>query len=167
MASMTVEFTDIESQNRPSFYATPLAWATLAFTRVLVAEERDFTPHLTGLIVASDECSLGTIRELSRTAAQGTISPLKFAGSSPSIVVGLPAMQLGIRGPTLCLTMRPDSASDAILAMIDYWIRYNRIDAVIVIAHHNQGGRCHRFKGFVARSADDASGRLVLQICKP
>src|SRR5207253_11461047 len=59
-------------RNRPSFYATPVAWAAANFAQLLIEDEGGIVPHHTGMIVVSDECSLSTIRELSRTAAQGT-----------------------------------------------------------------------------------------------
>lgn len=160
----TAVYSDIKVRNKPSFYATPVAWAVANFTQLLIEDEGEIVPHHTGMIVVSDECSLSTIRELSRTAAQGTISPLRFAGASPSIVAGLPALQEGIRGPTLCLTMPPRDAASAILALISYWIRYNNIVSVIAIAHHKQGESRHLFKGLIARSADEELRQQVLQL---
>lgn len=164
MVVKTAVYSDIKVRNKPSFYAAPVAWATANFTQLLIEDEGGIVPHQTGMIVVSDECSLSTIRELSRTAAQGTISPLRFAGASPSIVAGLPALQEGIRGPTLCLTMPPAHASNAILALINYWIRYNDIVSVIAIAHYKQGERSHLFKGLIARSAGDELRQQVLQL---
>jgi len=167
MVVKTAIYSDIQARNRPSFYATPVAWAAAEFTQLLIEDEGGIVPHHTGMIVVSDECSLSTIRDLSRTAAQGTISPLRFAGASPSIVAGLPALQQGIRGPTLALTMPPDNASSAILALVDYWIRYGDIVAVIAIAHYKQGEQRHLFKGVIARSAGDELRKRVLQLTDP
>jgi len=164
MVVRTAIYSDIKARNKPSFYATPVAWAAANFTQLLIGDEGGIVPHHTGMIVVSDECSLSTIRELSRTAAQGTISPLRFAGASPSIVAGLPALQQGIRGPTVCLTMPPAHASSAIVAMINYWIRYSNIVSVIAIAHYKQGERRHLFKGLIARSAGDELRQQVLQL---
>lgn len=164
MTVRTAVYSDIKARNRPSFYATPVAWAAANFAQLLIEDEGGIVPHHTGMIVVSDECSLSTIRELSRTAAQGTISPLRFAGASPSIVAGLPALQQGIRGPTLSLTMPPDHASNAIVAMINYWIRYGNIVSVIAIAHYKQGEGRHLFKGLIARSAGDELRQQVLQL---
>src|SRR5260370_11323199 len=127
VAVKTAIYSDIKVRNRPSFYATPVAWAAANFTQLLIEDEGGIVPHQTGMIVVSDECSLSTIRDLSRTAAQGTISPLRFAGASPSIVAGLPVLQQGIRGPTLSPTMPPDHASTAVMALINYWIRDGNI----------------------------------------
>jgi hypothetical protein len=164
MVVKTAIYSDIKVRNRPSFYAAPVAWAAADFTQLLIADEGGIVPNHTGMIVVSDECSLSTIRDLSRTAAHGTISPLRFAGASPSIVAGLPALQQGIRGPTLSLTMPPDHASNAIVAMIDYWIRYSNIASVIAIAHYKQDERHHLFKGLIARSAGDELRQQVLQL---
>ena len=160
----TAVYSDIKVRNRPSFYATPLAWAAADFTQLLIDDEGGIVPHHTGMIVVSDECSLSTIRDLAHTTAQGTISPLRFAGASPSIVAGLPALEQGIRGPTLALTMPPDHASSAIVALIGYWIRYCNIVAVIVIAHYQQDGSRHLMKGWIARSAGDELRQQVLQL---
>lgn len=164
MVVKTAVYSDIKVRNRPSFYATPVAWAAANFTQLLIEDEGGIVPHHTGMIVVSDECSLSTIRDLSRTAAQGTISPLRFAGASPSIVAGLPALQQGIRGPTLCLTMPPRHASSAIVAIINYWLRYSNIVSVIAIAHYKQGESLHLFKGLIARSAGDELREQVLQL---
>ena len=161
----TAVYSDIKARNKPSFYATPLAWAVANFTQSLIEDEGAIVPHHTGMIVVSDECSLSTIRELARTAAQGTISPLRFAGASPSIVAGLPALEQGIRGPTVCLTMPPGHASNAIVAMINYWFRYNDIVSVIAITHFKLGECCHLFEGLIARSADDELRDQVLKLC--
>lgn len=164
MVVRTAIYSDIKARNKPSFYATPVAWAAANFTQLLIEDEGGIVPHHTGMIVVSDECSLSTIRDLSRTAAQGTISPLRFAGASPSIVAGLPALEQGIRGPTLCLTMPPRHASSAIVATINYWIRYSNIVSVIAIAHHKQDEHRHIFKGLIARSVDDELRQQVLQL---
>lgn len=164
MVVRTAIYSDIQVRNKPSFYATPVAWAVANFAQLLIGDAGGIVPHQIGMIVVSDECSLSTIRELSRTAAQGTISPLRFAGASPSIVAGLPALQQGIRGPTLCLTMPPGHASSAIVAMVGYWMRYSNVVSVIVITHYKLGERRHLFKGLVARSAGDELRRQVLQL---
>lgn len=166
MGVKAILYEDIKARNRPSFYAPPVAWAAAAFTRSLIGEEGGVVPLHTGLIVVSDECSLAAIRELSRTAAGGAISPLRFAGASPSIVAGLPALEQGIRGPTLALTMPPAHASDAILALIDYWLRYSGVVSVIAIAHHPRAGGGHLFKGLIARAAGGALRQQVLQLCQ-
>lgn len=166
MVVKTALYGDIESRNRPSFYATPVAWAVASFTRELIDEDGAIVPQHTGMIVVSDECSSMTLRELARTLATGSISPLRFAGASPSIVVGLPAIELGIRGPTVALTMPPEHASSAIVALVRYWMKYNDIVAGILIAHFGQGEGGHRFNGWIARSCGAELQHCVTQICQ-
>lgn len=160
-------YSDIKARNRPSFYATPIAWAAANFVQSLIEDGGAIVPHHTGLIVASDECSLATIRDLSLTAAQGMVSPLRFAGASPSIVAGLPALQQGIRGPTIALTMKPEHASNAMMAIIDHWTRHCKIVSVIAIAHYRQGDGRHLFKGLLIGSASGTTRQDILQLCDP
>jgi len=157
-------YSDIKAQNKPSFYATPVAWAAANFTQLLIDSEDNIVPHRTGIIVASNECSLSTIRDIGRTAKQGSISPLRFAGASPSILAGLPALQQRLRGPTLCLTMPPEYAPGAMVALITYWIKYADIVSVIAIAHYKQRDNHHLFKGLIVRSVDDQLRQRVLQL---
>lgn len=166
MIVKTAIYCGIHGANRPSFYATPIAWAAAEFTQSLIDDAGDIVRRQTGMIVASDECSLSTIRDLSRTAARGMISPLRFAGASPSIVAGLPCLQQGLRGPALALTMSPDHASGAILALITYWIRDTNVASVIAITHYRQGER-HLFKGLITSAAGDGLREHVLRLCNP
>ncbi len=165
MTVKAVFLREMKSRNGPALFAAPLAWAVADFTRSLIGEGDAIPADRTAMIVVSDECSLGTIGELSRTAARGAISPLRFAGASPSIVAGLPALEQGIRGPTLCLTMPPRNASRAILALVDHWIRDSAIAAVIVIAHHKPADGGDLLNGLIATSADERLEREVLQLC--
>lgn len=166
MKIRTITYSEIEVQNKPSLYATPLAWAVANFARLLIGDDDGIEPHHTGMIVVSDECSLSTMRELSLTAARGTISPLRFAGASPSIVAGLAALEHGIRGPTLSLTMPPEHAATAVLAIIKHWLTYSDIVAVVAIAHHQQDASRHQVKGLIARSADDELRTHISQVCR-
>src|SRR5260370_24051836 len=96
-AVKTAIYGDIRVRNRPSFYATPVAWAAANFTQLLIGDDEvGIVPHHTGMIVVSDECSLSTIRELSRTAAQGSISPLLITWANPNKDPAFPAIWHGI-----------------------------------------------------------------------
>lgn len=166
MVVRTARYGELTGTNRPSFYATPVAWAAADFARQLIAQEGEVEPHDTGIVVVSDQCSLRTIRELASSAAHGSISPLRFAGASPSIVAGLPALQQGIRGPTVALTMPPEHAPSAVLALICQWIVDCGIGAVIAITHFERRDQRHEFKGLVARSAGGELRSAVAQLCR-
>lgn len=161
----TASYASIVSRNRPSLFAPPLAWAISDFAGSLIKADGSIDPLRTALVVVSDECSLATIAELSGPLAKGIVSPLRFAGASPSIVAGLPALEHGIRGPVLCLTMAPRNAAQALGALARYWLRYSGVTAVVIIVHAADDGGVHRIAGLVARSfgAELAEGveRLV------
>lgn len=165
MKIKTTIYGEIKSHNKPSFYAPPVAWAAGDFVRSLIEDSGGIVPHAAGMIVVSDECSLGTVRELASTAARGSISPLRFAGASPSIVAGLPALQQGIRGPTVTLTMSPKYAMDPIVSMVNYWITRNKIESVIVVSHYQHGIQSHLFKGMVIRSIETGLRQQVVELC--
>ena len=81
-------------------------------------------------------------------------------------MTGLPALEQGIRGPTLALTMPPDHAPDAIMAMTTYWIGSSNMIAVIAIVHHVQDDGGHLLKGLIARSADDEVRQRISALCR-
>lgn len=166
MEVRTITYGEIEVRNKPSLYAPPLAWAVANFARLLIGDDGGIEPHHTAMIVVSDECSLRTMRELSLTAARGTISPLRFAGASPSIVAGLAALEHGLRGPTLALTMPPAHAATAVLALTTHWLTDSDVVAVIVIAHHPQDASRHQLTGWIARSAGDELWTHISQLCR-
>lgn len=164
MTVKTTIYDEVRSRNRPSFFASPIAWAAADFAQSLIDEQGTIVPHHTGMLVISDDCSLSTIRDLSRTAAQGNVSPLRFAGASPSIVAGLPALEQGIRGPAVCLTMPPAHAASAVSALLHYWMYASDVVAVITIAHFPLSESRHLFKGFVARPGSVEISQDVLRL---
>ncbi|MEJ2409003.1 MAG: hypothetical protein P8Y48_06575 [Novosphingobium sp.] len=167
MTVKAVVYDEIQSRNKPSFFATPVAWAVADFVEMLVRENGEIDPHRTGMIVASDECSLATIREISRAAARGHVSPLRFAGASPSVVVGLPALLQGARGPALCLTMPPEHALAAMAATIEYWFRHSNVVAVAAVAHFRRGTGGHLLKGAITGAVGRDLKRQVAQLIDP
>ncbi|MFK4259173.1 hypothetical protein [Agrobacterium tumefaciens] len=141
--------TVLESKNAPSIFADPLAWAVADFVGGLLGEtELASSDRIqTGLIVVSDLCSLSTIRALSAMAKQDFLSPLKFAGASPSIVSGLAALREQIRGPTVTFTMDPRTSRAAITALIRLWMMFNSVSPVIVVTHLEVPDVGHHLKG--------------------
>ena len=161
----TVVHDSLPSRNRPSLYADPLAWAVAEFIAPFMEGRSGADGVSIGLVVVSDICSLRTIRTLSTTATTGSISPLKFAGASPSIVAGLAALCHGLRGPTIVLTMRPGAAHCAAEAQLRSWFHDSRISAAILVAHHpmRAGGDVLRGAMFDGRTA--GMGDAIRAIC--
>lgn len=149
MGSRSLILTALESKNAPSIFADPLAWAVADFVGGLLGAI-DLTRSdriQTGLIVVSDLCSLSTIRALSAMSKQGSLSPLKFAGASPSIICGLAALREQIRGPTVTFTMDPRTSRAAITALIRLWMMFNSVSPVIVVTHLQVPDVGHHLRG--------------------
>ena len=161
----TVIYKEIQSRNRASLFATPVAWAVADVTELLIQDAGGISATHTGVIVVSDECSLNTMLALSESATQGSVSPLRFAGSSPSIVTGLAALEHEIRGPTLTLTMAPSVAQDAIMAIAKYWINYSNLTALIVISHCYKRDQGHIFKGVIIEQCERKASVLISELC--
>jgi hypothetical protein len=119
----------------------------------------------TGFIAISDECSLHTVRQLCASGRGGAISPLRFAGASPSIVAGLPAIQHRIRGPTMAFTMDPSHAAEAALATAMYWIQHNDVPTIIVLAHRRHPEHGHLVRGSVIRPPYGNIKHTIAELC--
>jgi hypothetical protein len=165
MVVKTIQYRQISSKNKPSFYADPVAWALSDLTQTLLADMEGISTLQTGFLAISDECSLHTVRQLSASARGGAISPLRFAGASPSIVAGLPAIQHRIRGPTMAFTMDPSHAADATLATVMYWVRHNDVPTVIVLAHRRHSEHGHLVRGSVIRPPYSNIKRTISELC--
>jgi hypothetical protein len=81
-------------------------------------------------------------------------------------VAGLAALEHGIRGPTLALTMPPAHAATAVLALITHWLTDSDVVAVVVIAHHPPDASRHQLDGWIARSAGDDLWPHISQLCR-
>lgn len=153
----SAHYSKVVARNGPSFFAPPAAWAVAQFAAELVEGLGPYDMENFALVVTSDECSLDTVRALSQTLARGSLSPLRFAGSSPSILAGLAAIQLQIRGPTICLTMPPENAGTAIEALLAFWLESEVVSAAMAISHWPAENDGHLLKGGIFCRGQDRS----------
>jgi hypothetical protein len=151
----SVFYPTVAARNSPSFFAPPAAWAVASFVGELIDSDGPIDPRETGLLVVSDECSLASIRDLSASLTRGALSPLRFAGSSPSILAGLASIQFALRGPTLCLTMAPEHAALAAAALVRFWLDSMAISVAIVVAHWPASDHGHLMTGCITRTGQD------------
>ncbi|HQV04688.1 MULTISPECIES: hypothetical protein [unclassified Novosphingobium] len=145
----------VAGRNGPSLFAPPAAWAVAQFAGELIESGGRFDMQNFGLVVASDDCSLATVRTLAQSLERGVLSPLRFAGSSPSILAGLTAIQLQIRGPTICLTMPPENASLAFEALLAFWFENEGVSAAMAISHWSTDTGGHRLSGAIIRQNEE------------
>ncbi|MGW1053326.1 hypothetical protein ACWDBD_39955 [Streptomyces sp. NPDC001118] len=143
------------AHNGSSLFADPVAWLMAeAVARAVedcavdLAAVRD---HV-GMVAISDVCTLDTMRTIARATPRGRLSPLKFAGANPGSVAGLPCIRNGFRGPTLTLSMPPEAALPAALAMAEGWIARGSARLVLVGTHRCDGD-AHSARCYVLQSS--------------
>jgi Beta-ketoacyl synthase, N-terminal domain len=132
------------SRNAPSFYADPAAWLVVAAVQEALAacaENPLSTPDEVGVVAVSPVCTAHTMRAIAHSAADGLVSPLRFAGASPGILAGLACIRWKLRGPTLTLTMDPASGLDIAATVAGGWLRDGQARYVLVAAYDIEGER--------------------------
>jgi 3-oxoacyl-(acyl-carrier-protein) synthase len=129
-------------RNSPSLFADPLAWLVADAVAALLegsAAVRDET----GIIVCSETATTETMRSLAASVPSGRLSPMRFAGANPGVVAGLSCIRLGLRGPSLVLTMPPDTGRAVAALMATGWIRDGCASAVVLVEHLVRDGGDH------------------------
>jgi hypothetical protein len=159
------------SRNAASFYADPAAWlVTAAVQRALddCAEDVLGEPDEVAVIVVSSRGTEATMMGIARSARAGRVSPLRFAGASPGILAGLPCARLGLRGPSVMVTMsgRDGLATAALLA--DSWLRAEQARYALVVSHRQDDDR-HHAQCLVTRMGrgDEPRGGVVGRLSEP
>jgi hypothetical protein len=156
------------SRNAPSFYADPAAWlVTHAVERALgdCAEDVLGQPDEVAVIVVSSQATEATMAGIARSAQAGRVSPLRFAGASPGLLAGLPCARLGLRGPSLLLTMGGPDGFDTAALLADSWLRAAHARYVLVVSHQRRGAR-HEAQCLVTRTArgDEPRGGVARRL---
>jgi hypothetical protein len=125
------------SRNAPSFFADPAGWLVAAAVEDALSncpQQILSVPDQVGVVVLGDEGPARTMRDIARTARTGLVSPLRFAGTNPGILAGLPCIRWKLRGPSLNLSMRPAAGIDTAAIVASAWLRSGQADYVIVAA---------------------------------
>ncbi|MFC4032313.1 beta-ketoacyl synthase N-terminal-like domain-containing protein [Streptomyces polygonati] len=162
-ARLTVADPESRTRNRTSFYADPLAWLIVSAVEEAIAPCREDVlaePGEVAVLVTADDTALPTHRRIAQGTTGGRVSPLRFAGSNPGILAGLTCSTLGLRGPSLVLSLDPDDAADTARTVAADWLRAGKASYVLWAAHrrdddsHTAG--CVVFRAAVP--ADDPAG---------
>jgi hypothetical protein len=118
-------------------YADPAAWTTatavaLAFAGAgeLLAQWR----HEIGMIAISDQGPGESMAHVQADGTTGFSSPLHYAASSPGTLVGVSCIALGLRGPTMNLTMDPRDGLPVALTLCAGWLGRKAARLMIVAA---------------------------------
>ncbi|MCC4597094.1 hypothetical protein NRY95_03630 [Xanthomonas campestris pv. phormiicola] len=124
---------------KASAYADPLAWLLLDAVERTLAPCRDavLAAHATvGQIVVSDLCTLPTMRHIARDLARNRLSPLRFSGACPGLICSVPAQQFRFNGPSLVLSMPPESGMTYAALLARDWLHSAAASHVLLSAHH-------------------------------
>ncbi|GHE48609.1 hypothetical protein GCM10018785_17740 [Streptomyces longispororuber] len=158
VADVVTEDLGAGADNRPSFYADPVAWlTTAAVTRALARCDRGTGPCPdVGVVVMSATCTAPTMAVIARTASRSRVSPLKFAGANPGILAGLPCIRGQFHGPSLVLSTEPAVSVDTALCVAVHWLWTRQSRYAACVAHTRPGGG-HRVRCVVLGGPDGAS----------
>lgn len=154
---LTVEDPVRCADNRPSFYADPVAW--LVVRAVEQALDEPLQSDQVAVLVLSDTTTRPTMAGIADKAARGRVSPLRFAGANPGILAGLTCIQWGFTGPSLVLANDPADALDTAAAVVDCWLDSGQARHVVCVAHRT-GPNGHRARAVVVGAQDDRADRL-------
>jgi len=117
----------------PIPYADPDSWAQLD-AAVRAMRGRQYVGERVALLTIGGAGPVETRNTLVRLAARGISSPLRFPAALPSASVGLVAIGLGLRGPTLHLAGTVASLTAVATVLTRTWIRRDIVEAVLVVA---------------------------------
>jgi hypothetical protein len=98
-------------------------------------------PDEVAVVVVSDRCSAATMATIATGAAQGVVSPLRFAGSSPGVLAGLPCIRWKLRGPSITLTMPPADGLAVATVLAGAWLRTGQARYVVLATYTVEDGR--------------------------
>nr|WP_176573594.1 beta-ketoacyl synthase N-terminal-like domain-containing protein [Nonomuraea pusilla] len=149
------------SADRPALYADPVAWLVAGAVEA-VLDESGCGPDVlaarndVAVIVLTGTQPLPTSSALAaQVAAQGRVSPRRFAGANPGILAGLTCIRWGLRGPSLVLAAADDGAVDAALTVAESWLGSGQARYVIAVRHQTHSGG-HTVRCAVLRAAPES-----------
>ncbi len=131
------------ARNARSFFADVAGWMVNAAVSGALTGADDVLsePDEVALIAVSDRCSAATMATIAAGSVQGVVSPLRFAGSSPGILAGLPCIRWKLRGPSLTLTMPPAEGLPVAGILAGAWLRTGQARYVVLATYTVEDGR--------------------------
>jgi 3-oxoacyl-(acyl-carrier-protein) synthase len=143
----------------PARYADPVAWLVaravgdaLAAAPAEVAGDADEV----GLILLSAHCTRDTIAVVAGAAAQGRLSPMRFAAASPGTAGSISCIVHGFRGPTLALATAPADGEEAARLIARGWLTSGSARYVVVSGHEVDPSGRHTVRSTILEAANVA-----------
>jgi hypothetical protein len=133
----------------PSFFADPAAWLVLAAIEAALgaapATPVDATDpaDAVGVIAVSEVATGRSIGEVAAGAARGRVSPLRFAGANPGSLAGVACHLLGLRGPSMVLTMPPADGLPVAELLAAGWLARGAAGRVVVATYQIEAAGRH------------------------
>jgi hypothetical protein len=118
-------------------YADPAAWVVATAAARAIAEARAAAAAAgdgVGVLVTSPRGPVETIAAVAQAAREGFSSPLRYPASNPGSLAGVTCIALGLRGPTLMLTMPPEDGAPVGLLLGGRWIDRGDVPLALVAA---------------------------------
>ncbi|MCP3803419.1 hypothetical protein NLX83_29505 [Allokutzneria sp. A3M-2-11 16] len=148
LARATTEVDDPTTAPRriPGVYADPVAWLLADVVHTALADCETTSPSRVGVIAVSEFATRDTLRQIADSAANGRVSPMRFAAAGPGSPVGLICSVFGFQGPTAVLPMPKESARTVIEALLADWLSGARpcVEQVVVVTHELTEDGGHR-----------------------
>ncbi|RLM21878.1 coronafacic acid synthetase [Brenneria alni] len=142
----TADLSTYKPAQKASLYADPLSWLVLEAVEQAIAEHRDAIVSASasvGHIAISDHCTLKTIHDITATLSSGHLSPLRFSGACPGMIISLPAQFLHFNGPSIVWSMPPDNVQPYAAALARIWLDEGSTTHVIITLHHMDASGHH------------------------
>jgi hypothetical protein len=118
-------------------YADHAAWVVATATARAFAAARDAVTAAddrVGVIATSARGPVETMGWVGNAAREGYSSPLRYPATNPGSLAGVTCILLGLRGPTLVLTMPTASGAPLATALGGSWIARGDVPLVVTAA---------------------------------
>lgn len=118
-------------------YADPAAWTVAAAVARAVAPRRDaiLAEHeRVGVVVVSPDGPVEAAAAVRAAARAGAAAPLRFPAAGPGSLVGVVCLGLGLRGPSLVLTVPPARGAPIGLRLANGWLARGHAAWVVLVA---------------------------------
>jgi len=125
-------------------YADPAAWivaSSVANAADPMKEAFAAAHDRTGVVAIGADGPTEAMAAMNEASRALSSSPIRYPASNAGSLAGLASIALGLRGPTLVLTLPPDRGVPVGLLVADAWLRRGVVSFMAVATCREAGGR--------------------------